>query len=145
MNARIAKAYEKIAEGYAELALAYGDIEQPGAGRAAVSPRPAPAPAGMAPSFDDLPPMEEDAPQGIVAQVAQMTGGTPVADPNSPLSRCPEHGEKWVVKPGGVSKAGKPYNAFWKCNQKNADGSYCNQKPKPAWLAGHPPLEGAAA
>jgi hypothetical protein len=54
---RIAGAYEKIAEGFAALALAYGDMPQPAAG--GVPPH-APAPV----DFDDLPPLTDaDAPE----------------------------------------------------------------------------------
>lgn len=43
---------------------------------------------------------------------------------------CPIHQVAFVEKPGGVSKTtGKPYNAFSCCPSKNADGSFCKEKP----------------
>lgn len=125
---RIAQAYEKIAEGFAALALAYGDIEQPAAGP---SSRPAPA--------DDFPPLTDaDAPYEDAPRAAEKPAG-------AALSSCPVHRTAWTVKAGGISKAGKPYQPFWKCSGKNDDGSYCNEKPTPGWSKAHPiPLETAA-
>ena len=55
---------------------------------------------------------------------------------------CPVHGLPWEVKEAGVSKAtGQPYRAFWRCNQQNSDGSFCKQKPSPAWVKAHPPVD----
>lgn len=48
---------------------------------------------------------------------------------------CGQHGTPWTLKPAGVSKAGKPYNAFYTCTGKNADGSYCREKPGAKWVA----------
>lgn len=86
------------------------------AGRAAT---PSAAPAG-APSFDELPPEASPFEQDAV------------------LSECPVHFTPWTVKEGGISKAGKPYRAFWKCNGTNADGTYCSKKPVKAWADSHP-------
>jgi hypothetical protein len=42
---------------------------------------------------------------------------------------CPEHGQPWTKKPGGVSKAsGKPYQPFWACSGRT-DGAFCKRKP----------------
>lgn len=42
---------------------------------------------------------------------------------------CPEHGQPWTLKPGGVSKAsGKPYQPFWACSGRT-DGAFCKKKP----------------
>ncbi len=57
------------------------------------------------------------------------------------LGVCPVHRTAWTVKAGGISKAGKPYRAFHKCNGKNDDGSYCDQKPVKAWVDTHPITE----
>lgn len=54
------------------------------------------------------------------------------------LGKCPNHGTSWSVKNAGVSKAGKAYDSFWKCDGKNPDGSYCNKKPVKAWADAHP-------
>jgi hypothetical protein len=42
---------------------------------------------------------------------------------------CPDHGQPWTKKPGGVSKAsGKPYQPFWACSGRT-DGAFCKRKP----------------
>jgi hypothetical protein len=42
---------------------------------------------------------------------------------------CPDHGQPWTLKPGGVSKAtGKPYAPFWACSGRT-DGAFCKKKP----------------
>ena len=42
---------------------------------------------------------------------------------------CPEHGQPWTKKPGGISKAtGKPYQPFWACSGRT-DGAFCKRKP----------------
>lgn len=44
---------------------------------------------------------------------------------------CGIHGTPMILKPAGVSKStGKPYPAFWSCGQKNANGTYCQYRPK---------------
>jgi hypothetical protein len=52
---------------------------------------------------------------------------------------CPTHALPWTLKPAGVSKAGKAYNAFYTCTGRNADNSYCSMKPPIAWLAKNKP------
>lgn len=43
---------------------------------------------------------------------------------------CGIHGTPLTLIPAGVSKkTGKPYNSFYICNTKNADGSSCSFKP----------------
>lgn len=132
---RIADAYEKIAEGFAALALAYGDIDQPVAG-GAKSPLPSPAPVAF---DDDLPPLLDD--YGTPVEAAPQA---PESPKQAALGVCPVHRTGWTVKAGGISKAGKPYSAFYKCNGKTDDG-YCKEKPTKAWADSHPiPLEVAA-
>jgi hypothetical protein len=115
-----ANALNKIAEGIVELGLALEDI-----------PRPVAVDAPL-PSFDELPPEGfDDAPRSAPAA------------PQDALGLCPVHRTAWTVKAGGVSKAGKPYSAFWKCSGKNADNTYCDQKPVKVWADSHP--IGAAA
>ena len=42
---------------------------------------------------------------------------------------CPDHGQPWTLKPGGVSKAtSKPYAPFWACSART-DGAFCKKKP----------------
>jgi|GEM_PF-2099740 len=47
---------------------------------------------------------------------------------------CPEHGLLWTLKPAGTSKAGKAYDAFWKCDGRTND-EFCKAKPTKAWQA----------
>ena len=54
---------------------------------------------------------------------------------------CGQHGMPWALKPAGISKAGKAYNAFYTCTGKNNDGSYCREKPSPKWLSAQKPPE----
>ena len=46
---------------------------------------------------------------------------------------CPDHRTAWSFKPAGVSKLGKPYNAFYACGGKS-DGQFCKRKPSIAWV-----------
>ena len=47
---------------------------------------------------------------------------------------CPDHGQPWTKKPGGVSKAtGKPYAPFWACSGRT-DGAFCKRKPSMDWV-----------
>jgi hypothetical protein len=52
---------------------------------------------------------------------------------------CPDHGQPWVLKPGGTSKStGKPYDPFYACPFRPQRGEkFCQQKPSKAWLAAH--------
>jgi hypothetical protein len=126
-----ANALNKIAEGIVELGLALEDIPE-GVVREIKSytvPNQTDAPL---PSFDELPPEGfDDAPRSAPAPSGDALG------------LCPVHRTAWTVKAGGVSKAGKPYNAFWKCSGKNPDNTYCDQKPVKVWADSHP--IGAAA
>jgi hypothetical protein len=48
---------------------------------------------------------------------------------------CPDHGQPWTKKPGGVSKATqKPYAPFWACSART-DGQFCKRKPAMDWIA----------
>lgn len=147
-----ADALEKISEGFASLALAIETpsslgtvtaVEQPAAGPTA-SPPVRPAPAGtttytsLPPSFDELPPDD-----GLLEVAIRTTGGTEIVTTDVGLGYCPTHKTPWTVKPAGTSKAGKQYNAFWKCDDRS-DG-FCNEKPSRAWGNSHPIREGAAA
>jgi hypothetical protein len=131
---RIARGWDLIAEGAAEIALAYRAIEQPAAGVGTPPPARASAPAGsrIAGPDDDLPPLydEEDEPGGSIV-------GRNVQDQHvaNVLGQCPTHQKPWTIKPSGVSKAGKPYSAFWKCGEKDEStrSGYCDKKPVKAW------------
>jgi hypothetical protein len=47
---------------------------------------------------------------------------------------CPDHGQPWTKKPGGVSKTtGKPYAPFWACSGRT-DGQFCKRKPSLDWI-----------
>lgn len=115
MTKAIPEALDAFAEAAAELALAYRQNGTP-------SPQ-EPTGAAQAPSIDDLPFEDfEDTPQ------ARSKGGG-----------CPIHGIPWTVKAAGTStKTGAPYSAFWKCEGKNPDDSFCREKPTPAWQKAHP-------
>jgi hypothetical protein len=123
--ARLAEILKRLGDAHYQaadelIALAEEQPQSPSAVMpAAGSARPAPA--------DDLPPLETR---------------------DQLFSQCPNHQQPWTVKEGGISKNGKPYKAFWKCNGKNSDGSFCNKKPDPSWVRGHDPeqalLRGAA-
>jgi hypothetical protein len=132
---RIARGWDLIAEGAAEIALAYRAIDSVGVG-GGVPPRSAPAPAATL--DDDLPPLLDDYGAPVDApQAAEKPQ-------NAALGVCPDHRTAWTVKAGGISKNGKPYSAFWKCGEKT-DGEYCKQKPTPGWAKAHPiPLDVAA-
>lgn len=50
---------------------------------------------------------------------------------------CPVHGP-WRAVPGGISKnTGKPYNAFWACDQEKGE-ERCLNKPHADWVETHP-------
>jgi hypothetical protein len=135
---RAIKAYEKIAEGYAELALAMAD--DTGAG-AAVPPRSAPAPYD-----DDLPPLTdsdyEPNPDLVAAAGPGVAPRAAEKPQNAALGMCPVHRTAWTVKAGGISKNGNPYRPFWKCSAKDENG-YCNEKPVKAWEDAHPASQAA--
>jgi hypothetical protein len=53
--------------------------------------------------------------------------------------KCPAHGTPWTIKPAGEKRDGSgSYPAFYKCDGRGADGSYCKQKPPKAWAEAHP-------
>lgn len=115
---QVAAALNTISMAFAELAEALSD------GTAPVLARPV---ARQEPPEELFPPSEyEDLP------VAATPQNEPV------LSRCPFHDRAWTVKEAGISKAGKPYNAFWKCDAKDGD-VYCPRKPVKAWADAHSP------
>jgi hypothetical protein len=125
---RLARGWDLIAEGAAEIALAYRAIEQPAAGVGTPPPARASAPADFP---DDLPPLTDDDAPGYQPK------GANVQDQHvaNVLGQCPTHQKPWTIKPSGVSKAGKPYNAFWKCGEKDEStrSGYCDKKPVKAW------------
>ena len=51
---------------------------------------------------------------------------------------CPIHGP-WKAVPAGTSKnTGKPYPAFWACDQAQGEPR-CTNKPSRDWVETHPP------
>ena len=56
---------------------------------------------------------------------------------------CPDHRTAWSFKPAGISKAGKPYNAFHACSGKS-NGTFCQRKPSIAWVNAQVRDEGEA-
>ena len=79
--------------------------------------------------------IDEPSVAGPVSPVAE--GPFLRAVPDDALGHCPIHGSAWTIKPAGVSKAGKPYSAFYKCDSRDGD-TFCNEKPNPAWASAHP-------
>jgi hypothetical protein len=82
---------------------------------------------------------EPDAARASVP-AAEGSAPQPSAPAASPLGVCPTHRIGWTVKEGGISKNGKPYKAFWKCSQRDANG-YCDEKPDKSWANTHDPEE----
>ena len=80
------------------------------------------------------------APTGIVARAPEPMAGHDTVVLKAAMElfaadSCPDHGQPWAKKPGGVSKAtGKPYNPFWACSGKT-DGQWCKRKPSIEWVA----------
>lgn len=59
----------------------------------------------------------------------QPVSNTTQPTKDAPL--CGIHGVAMNYRSPGISKAtGKPYNGFWACPEKNADGSFCRYKPE---------------
>ena len=95
---------------------------------ASPQPRPAatpPSPVGGLPEEPDWV-MGQEVPAAVVGRPVAPSGG----------DECPMHHLAWILQPGGVSKAGKAYEAFWKCPGKT-DGTFCKEKPNAAWSARH--------
>ncbi len=83
----------------------------------------------------DLPPIPK--PQERTWEYADEPKAAAVAQV---LGECPVHQTAWVLKEAGVSsKTGKRYAAFWKCDGKNADGSFCQKRPALEWVRTHDP------
>jgi hypothetical protein len=86
----------------------------------------------------DLPPLNLG--QQVAVQSHLPADLEAQANRNAVLGECPVHQTAWVLKEGGVSgKTGKPYKAFWKCDEKNADGTWCQKKPALEWVRTHDP------
>jgi hypothetical protein len=128
----LSRGWALIAEGAQYLSMAYASND---AGAEALPPPPSSAPV---PSFDELPPTGFDEPLDPLAR-------GPALNPQveAGLGKCPVHGKPWSVKAAGVSKAGAPYDAFYKCDSKDGD-EFCKQKPQKIWRDLHP-IPGAAA
>jgi len=56
---------------------------------------------------------------------------------------CPDHQIGWQLKPAGISKAGKAYDAFWSCTGRT-DGQFCKRKPSIDWVNAQTRDEGEA-
>ena len=106
----------------------YNDNTHSG-GRASPPPaRPSAAPRlAVAVSVDEDPTLD-------VPADWDLPGG-PTGQPSEPGGTCPDHGTPWTLKEAGVSKTGRAYDAFWKCDGKYDDGSFCKNKPPKAWAA----------
>lgn len=118
-NDVLAAAFRKIGEGYynaADVLFEGGDTLRTESGVLA-------APVASEPLF---PPFEPD-----VYEALPLPADAPG------LGRCPTHGLPWTVKEAGVSKMGKAYQAFWRCDGKT-DGQFCQKRPVKAWAEAHP-------
>ena len=116
-TAKVAEALNTISVAFGELAEALSDAPQ------------APVTAQEPSPFVDLPD------EVFSTSTTYEPVGIPAADPV--LSVCPNHGTPWSVKAAGVSKAGKAYSAFFKCDGKNPDGTFCQKKPTREWADAH--------
>lgn len=77
-----------------------------------------------------LPPLKAmSLPQTAAPAVGQDTVVLKAAMAIFGNDNCPDHGQPWTKKPGGISKAtGKPYQPFWACSGRT-DGAFCKRKP----------------
>ena len=48
----------------------------------------------------------------------------------APVMTCGVHKTPLTYRPAGVSKTGKPYKAFWSCQEKDAQGNFCKWRPQ---------------
>lgn len=98
--------------------------------RVASSPAPAPRPQPV-----DSRPVggEPEEPDWVRDQIAHDERTATQGDAGA--GTCPDHHIGWVLQPAGVSKAGKSYDAFWKCPASGPP--FCKQKPGEAWMARH--------
>jgi hypothetical protein len=155
---RLADAFNELAIAADHVASELRELDSPADRAGVAGTEGAPRSSVPVPSFDELPP------EGFMDKVLEVTGGTeeparavlvdapetsraqPVLKPqvDAGLGKCPVHGKPWKVKAAGVSKAGKPFNAFWRCAEKDGD-AWCDQKPQKIWKDLHPIPEGAAA
>jgi hypothetical protein len=117
---KIATALREFGQAAYELADAL--LDQPAASSSdAGAGGPSPAPAYS----DDLPAME---------------GSQQPKSRDEVYAECPDHQRRWVARPGGISKNGRSYPAFWSCpSPKNERGEYCKKKPDPSWARAHDP------
>jgi hypothetical protein len=102
-----------------ELAAALLELTSGGAGGSTVPLQsPSSPPASAAPSTLG----QQASPAAAAfanAQPAPQNGGS-----------CPVHQIPFTFKEGGIStKTGKPYKGFFKCDGKDADGNWCQERP----------------
>lgn len=124
-----------ISEGAAMISLAYAANESGVAGSV--------PPAAPAETFPDLPPILDE--YGNEVAATAPTSGPVALKPqvDAGLGKCPIHGKPWSIKQAGVGRNGKPYEAFFKCSEKDGD-TWCTQKPQKIWRDTHPIREVAA-
>lgn len=125
---RAINAYNKIAEGYAELALALAD-ESPGTGSPATQVSPA-AGAG------DVPPAPVPALQPLPAAASPSApAARPRQNNESAFTKCPAHDKPWTEGKFGQYCTSSSEDPEWS-NEKG----YCRVTPRSAaaWLRQHP-------
>lgn len=89
-------------------------------------PRPSTPPSAAGRGTHEPPPLDID-------ELAEQPPLIP--PPADGEGECPVHHLAWVLKPGGVSKAGKAYEPFWTC--PSDERPWCTQKPSARWKAHH--------
>ena len=122
---RISKAYEKIAEGYAELALAFAESTSGEAGAGASAPS-APAPV------QDLQPLPDAAGAHPPAPAATRL---PARKPQeSAFTKCPAHDRPWTEGKFGPYCTSSSEDPEW-----SNDKGYCRITPRSAgaWQRQH--------
>jgi len=118
---------------------------QVGVGRSLYSPDKAAGGIKMPPKPQTLASVAEkgkygDFSEGVTAPTddAQLALRAAMIFAESAADDACSHGQKWSLKPGGVSKAtGKPYQPFWAASHKAPDGTWCKDKPSAKWVKEH--------
>lgn len=92
--------------------------------------------------YDEKPTVPQNTPLRSPQTTPQpVQSADPVYTPASAVAveggLCPAHGWEWRIQPGGTSRNGKAYAAFYKCGGKN-DGQFCSEKPSEEWVKAHP-------
>lgn len=63
---------------------------------------------------------------GNIATQQPVQENYSIQENHSSTPNCSKCGKQMILKPAGVSKAGRAYGAFWSCKGKRPDGTWCN-------------------